>query len=140
MADAPKTGRRLQFGLSTMFVLVTVFAVWLGWELSYVRERDQLVKSPEFLSLFESRPPASVDTSFRGFAQGPAAHEAQGPPPRKTIPYIWRLVGDKPIQHMDIFLPGDTYTDRDARRIRALFPECAVTVVPADPEAVKTPR
>ena len=40
MSQAPPTRRRwFQFGLGTMLLLVTVFAVWLGWELSYIRER-----------------------------------------------------------------------------------------------------
>ena|SRR5579863_8809687 len=40
MVEAPKTRRRwLQFSLGTMFVVVTISAGWLGWELNIVRER-----------------------------------------------------------------------------------------------------
>jgi hypothetical protein len=38
--QASSTRRRwYQFGLGTMFLLVTLFAVWLGWELHVVRRR-----------------------------------------------------------------------------------------------------
>jgi hypothetical protein len=41
MVEAPKIRRRwLQFGLGPMLLLVTVFAVWLAWELRFVRERQ----------------------------------------------------------------------------------------------------
>ncbi|HEY1601352.1 MAG TPA: hypothetical protein VGG64_17250 [Pirellulales bacterium] len=43
MTQSPTTRRRwFQFGLSTLFVLVTVLAVWLGWELHIVRERQAI--------------------------------------------------------------------------------------------------
>jgi hypothetical protein len=31
----------LQFGLRTMLVIVTLFAIWLGWELKYIRDRKE---------------------------------------------------------------------------------------------------
>src|SRR5258708_1128616 len=34
----PVRRRRFQFGLGTIFVLGTVFSVWLGWELKYIRD------------------------------------------------------------------------------------------------------
>jgi hypothetical protein len=35
MPTTPPTRRRwYQFGLGTMLLLVTVFAIWLGWELN----------------------------------------------------------------------------------------------------------
>ncbi|HEY4310229.1 MAG TPA: hypothetical protein VGN12_12330 [Pirellulales bacterium] len=30
----------LQFGLGTVFLVVTAFAIWLGWELSFIRQRQ----------------------------------------------------------------------------------------------------
>jgi hypothetical protein len=37
--------RWFQFGLRTMFVAVAVFAVWLGWELRFVQQRREAVRS-----------------------------------------------------------------------------------------------
>ena len=46
MSQAPPTRRRwFQFGLGTMLLLVTVFAVWLGWELSYIREHGLTLRA-----------------------------------------------------------------------------------------------
>jgi hypothetical protein len=147
MTEVPSNPRRrwFQFSLATIFVVVTVPAVWLGWELHHVRERDRLLRSPVFLRLFEYRPKpaaaAAAATSVRSqliiaktIRNETRPKVAAGPPPSNTIPYLWRLAGDKPVENMDIFLPDDQYTSRDARRIQSLFPECAVTVVPAEPQ------
>ena len=44
MPQAAPTRRRLQFSLGALLLLVTVFAVWLGWELHFVRERQAVVE------------------------------------------------------------------------------------------------
>jgi hypothetical protein len=124
MSETPKR-RWFQFGLRTMFVVVTVFAVWFGWELHQIRERDRLLRSTTFLRLFEYRPRAVE-------VRNPPVHVAAGPPPQTNIPYAWRLLGDKPVEGMDIFLPSGEYTTREARRIQSFFPECAVTIIGAD--------
>ena len=40
----PKPRRWFRFSLRTLFVLVTAFCVWLGWQLHLVRQRNMLVK------------------------------------------------------------------------------------------------
>jgi hypothetical protein len=130
--------RWFQFSLGTLFLLVTVFAVWLGWELHQIRERDRMLRSTTFLRLFENRPRAAVmrqsEIAHLYPRDLPKAHVAAGPPPQTNIPYVWRLLGDKPVNDMDIFLPSDEYTILEARRIQSLFPECAVTIISADPQ------
>jgi len=45
MSTAPPTRRsRFQFGLGTLFVMVTLFACWLGWTLYQVRKREELLR------------------------------------------------------------------------------------------------
>jgi hypothetical protein len=34
---SPADRRWFQYSLRTLFIIVTVFAVWLGWELSIIR-------------------------------------------------------------------------------------------------------
>ena len=46
MTLAPKR-RWFQFSLRTLFVVVTVFGCWLGYELNWLRERHLLVESGE---------------------------------------------------------------------------------------------
>ncbi|MBI2825910.1 MAG: hypothetical protein HYX69_14590 [Planctomycetia bacterium] len=42
MAEAQSKPRRrwFQFGLGTMFLLVTLFALWLAWELNFIHQRQ----------------------------------------------------------------------------------------------------
>jgi hypothetical protein len=42
MAQAAPKRRWFQFSLRTLFVVVTVFAIWLGWQLKTVRDRKVL--------------------------------------------------------------------------------------------------
>jgi hypothetical protein len=40
----PPSRRWFRFSLRTIFVVVTVFAVWLGWELKFIRDRKVFLK------------------------------------------------------------------------------------------------
>ena len=41
---APPKRRWFRFSLRTMFVVVTIFGVWLGWQLKIVRERKAILR------------------------------------------------------------------------------------------------
>jgi hypothetical protein len=42
MPPAPKhTGRWFQYSLGTMFLVVTAFSCWLGYELNWIRQRHE---------------------------------------------------------------------------------------------------
>ena len=46
LPTTPHTRRRwCQFGLRTLLVAVTFFALWLGWEMHYIRERRVFLAS-----------------------------------------------------------------------------------------------
>ena len=45
---------RVAFSLRTLFVVVTIIGVWLGWQLSIVRERKTLLAELERLSKVET--------------------------------------------------------------------------------------
>jgi hypothetical protein len=57
--DKPKPRRWFRFSLRTMFVLVTVFCVWLGYQLNWIRQRRDAIRSDIILSIGtdETRPP-----------------------------------------------------------------------------------
>jgi hypothetical protein len=115
-----------------MLIVVTVFAIWLGCELHQIRERDRLLRTTEFLRLFEYRPRNVAVQPNPALSLRRFIHVAAGPPPQTNIPFVWRLLGDKPVVDMDLFLPSDDYSAREARRIQSLFPECAVTIIGVD--------
>jgi TRAP-type C4-dicarboxylate transport system permease small subunit len=41
MSAPPPTRRWFQFGIGTMFLAVTILALWLGWELRIVHQRKR---------------------------------------------------------------------------------------------------
>ena len=109
MPPAPKhTRRRFQFGLGTMFVMVTVVAVWLGWELTFVRERrtalEWLKKNGGFVvSVAETK-----------------NNQVPPPEPVNEIPIWRRWLGD---EAMYFVVPPDNATEDDLSRFQRLFPE-----------------
>jgi hypothetical protein len=49
MTPAPKR-RWFSYSLRTLFVVVTVFACWLGYQLNWIRERHALLSRPHAVS------------------------------------------------------------------------------------------
>jgi hypothetical protein len=95
MNDTP-TRRWYQCGLGTLFMAITLLAVWLSWELDYIRERRETrneVEAKHIQFLF--------------------AH------PKQSIPF-WRVwLGDEPVDCISVLS-----SDRDqVMRIKRLFPE-----------------
>ncbi len=122
MTTTPKR-RWPRFTLRTLFVVVTVFGVWLGWNVHQVHERDRLLESRDFLRALES-PTGYVDTpAMRALAakmtrQGYKAYEPRKKPP--AIPLVWSILGAEPLE-MDIRLPDNKFTDADLVRISAVL-------------------
>ena len=99
--------RRLAFSLRTLFVLLTVFGVWLGWQVQIVRERKELLKSLDGRKSIRVVFSAEVPVRMRG------GHEA-------SIP-IWRCwLGDKPVQFVFILF---VYPPDKTEQLKAAFPE-----------------
>ena len=94
-----------------MLLLVTVFAVWLRWELSYVRERRAIVarlsvEEPGFKFAWLSD--VSVNRSLGNFKY-------------PTIP-IWRdWLRDEPM--VTIIVPSYASSEGDIENLDRLFPE-----------------
>jgi hypothetical protein len=101
--------RWFQFGLRTMFLAVTVLAVWLGWELKFVRERQAWVHLKQQRFTF-------IETES----------EWQGPRPASaSIPFWRRLLGDEAV--IVIHLRSDTVQDKaEWEQAKRLFPEAQI--------------
>jgi hypothetical protein len=59
MYDVLRNRRYFQFSLRTLFVLVTVLSVWLGYQLNWIRERHKALEELQQTSVvFDTYKPA----------------------------------------------------------------------------------
>jgi hypothetical protein len=121
MIDPRRPRRWLRFSLRTLLVVMTVLAVWMGRQLSWVRERETL------LSAVLERGDAWIDAA-------PARWQTPA-----RLPFGWRLFGAEPLATIWIqnrgFDKGGTLTadeflvgSEEARRLRAAFPEAYIHI------------
>jgi hypothetical protein len=102
---------RIRFSLKWLLIAVGAIAPWLGWNIYQVRQRgrmEQYVASRP--SRFESKP-------ARIFYGDPGQ-------PRKSLPIMWRLLGVKSVQIIN--LRGYEMPEEDRTQIRAWFPEAEI--------------
>ncbi len=115
MGDTTQPTRRrwFQFGLWTMFAVVTAFGAWLGWELKFIRDREALLSWRDRKCEVERRESPGLVSPVALWVR----------PKPATIP-IWRTwLGDEPAEF--IVLPHAASTV-DQERAKVLFPEALV--------------
>jgi hypothetical protein len=95
--------------MRALFVATTIIAIWLGRETHLIRERDRLVQSIDFVRTFSPTPGRKVT---------------------RQLPWHWKYLGAKPIEYMAIHLPADKFSDANAARVRTVYPELEVHLVP----------
>ena len=100
--------RWFRFSLRTLFVLLTLFGVWLGWNLPQVRKREAMLR---YLNMPSSPLPRASITP---------GHTDK---PWKTMPYSWYLLGAEPIETILVY---GSLTAADLRELERLFPEADV--------------
>jgi hypothetical protein len=124
MNEATKRRRwlSLQFSLRTLFIVVTVFSVWLGFELRNIKARKNALEWIEkhngiySSTAYSHHQPTRLPIGMTFSAAPPIA-------PAREISWVRKLLGDRTLQ--SIGLPqGVSQTDRD--RIQSQFPEATV--------------
>ena len=107
-AASPPRRRWFRFSLRTGFVLLTLFCIWLGWNVHQVRERESVLR---YL-----RDPARQQALF--------PEEAAPLKPWRSLPFIWSVLGAQPVAIIKL----DRYenSEDDCRQIQRLFPEATV--------------
>jgi hypothetical protein len=103
MAAARPTRRIFQFSITSMLLVTALVAIWLAWELAFIRERQAWIKDHPLL----------VDPSL---FQGLPAHVA-------TIPWWRRVLGDEAVPSIAAL---DIWDDDDKAAVTRLFPEAAL--------------
>jgi hypothetical protein len=111
MADQHPTRRRFQFRLRTLMIVVTVFAVplgYVGWQAKIVRER-QAWHREEDVPVFAFGAGGPTEVMRGNPAEGPGS--------------VRRWLGDSAKD--TIFMPQSA-SDEDIRGARVLFPEATI--------------
>ena len=63
MAATRPTRRLFQFSITSLLAVTTLVAIWLAWELSYIRERQEWLRGHPLLvdaDLFQPFPPRAA--------------------------------------------------------------------------------
>lgn len=110
--------RWFRFGLRTFFVVVTVFGIWLGWQLNVVRHRREMAKAMDEANVFLTSSPRVRQAILDYYARNPER-------PRKSlsIPYYRRWLGDEAT-----FLIAVSWTPYEVDQVAEVFPEAEVVI------------
>ena len=121
MPDTPPTPRRryFRFELRTMFVVLTVFSLWLGYHANWIRQRHSLIDAPEQTGVEPEYEVALQSMSLRA----PLQVETKDAP----WPLLW--LGERGVYTLYI---RDDIPKAKVTRIRALFPEAEIDRVSKD--------
>jgi hypothetical protein len=106
-----------RFSLRAMFEAVTVFGLWLGWQVSIVRQRKQLLIN------WELNPRGVGAVVFHAGDRPLSSDNAI------EVSWIRRLLGDRTVG--SIFLLGAS--DEDEEQAKKAFPESEVVINPSTP-------
>jgi hypothetical protein len=112
-----------RFTLRTLFVVVTVFGVWLGWQLNWIRQRHvYLARRRELFIAQDKLENYNVDEQSLSSYYGSASTSA---------PWPLRLLGEKGQVEIRIMVFDDLVKQfepyEDCRLGRSLFPESRIT-------------
>lgn len=114
MTHAPKRApkrRWFRWSLRTLFVVVTVFAVWLGYYIDWIQRRHALIaKHQANMDRFQGLEPKDQDLRWKVVRPVPAAIR-----PQHTSPRLLWLFGEPDVYHLELI----HFYDDEIRRTRA---------------------
>jgi len=110
--------RWLRFSVRTLLVAVTIFCVWLGWQVNWVRERRIARQRISFANQWIMR---NGTTYHDGRALGFISFYVGM---QRKAPWSLRIFGEQGETHWILDMPNE---GSDIESIRTLFPE--VTIV-----------
>lgn len=110
--------RWFRFSLRTMFVVATLVCLWLGWELSVVRQRRAL------------RQELAGNAAFNFVTADAMAVQVMVAPmggvPVASVPRVRRWLGDEAIDQIWYLRHYEGFSESALKRIEATFPEAEV--------------
>jgi hypothetical protein len=126
--DPPIRRRWFQFSLTSLFVLTTLIAIWLAWELAFIREREAWLRENPGLA-DPDRAVALIRITggtTNGTATLPVTNSPASPPREAFIPRWRKWLGDAPVATI---VDAD-FTDDDRAHLTRLFPEAELVKQP----------
>jgi hypothetical protein len=108
------TGHSIRFSLRTMFVVLTVFCIWLGWESSVVRQRQAVLKELKGNPAFQF---TSAHEWAKRFPAGSAV------PSIAKVPLLRGWLGDEAIQEIWFMRHLQGFSELELQRLTRVFPE-----------------
>jgi hypothetical protein len=122
---APKR-RWFQWSLRTLFVVVTLFGCWLGYEWNWIRQRHALVTRQQALAADAALEagPKSGSAWTLSFTTASTVARAPG--------LLW-IFGEEPLSDLEVIFIDDGQRDltvqqhREIEQAKRLFPEADVT-------------
>jgi hypothetical protein len=113
-----KSRRRwFQFSLGTLFLLVTAFAVWLGWQVNIVRKRQA---TRVFIEEQGGIARSLQDWRPMRYPPGYAGPRPGANPPQVSLPFWRQWMGDEPVA--EILWPAGSAESKIVQAM-AVFPE-----------------
>lgn len=122
MADKPPR-RWFKFSLRTLFVVITLFAVWLGWEMKFIRARQAMHRWFEDNNWCCEATTDMWDAGIELHATSYSYSDIQNRV-AVAIPFWRRWLGDDRYEY--ILYPRDAQTD-DIELAKRLFPEADIS-------------
>ena len=110
-----KPRRWFRFSLRTCFVVLTLFAVWLGVQVKWVSDRRA---ARQWIAEHQPQPEAG---RYTWYTLSPTYT-------RPPLPWVLKALREQPVHLISIAVGPD---DReDVERLRKLFPEAEVLTIP----------
>jgi hypothetical protein len=140
--------RWFQFSITSLFVVTTLVAVWLAWELAYIRERQAWVRDNAALvdedddrasvnlgpisnwpfgPVPQPLPKVIIDDTSGRVSFSPASAPPVSLPHKALIPRWRKWLGDAPITTIT---ERDDWADAERANVVRLFPEAELIKPP----------
>jgi hypothetical protein len=124
--------RWYRFSLGTLFLVVTVFGCWLGWQMSVVRHR---LVMKEFVIGHDGMVVEDDDYGVREAYRNSYPLPADVTQKSMEVPWIRRLMGDHAAAEITV---PDWLDPGDKERIERAFPEAYIAEVVSEPDIEPT--
>jgi hypothetical protein len=120
MTPTPKR-RWPRFTLRTLFVVVTAFGIWLGWNFNILRQREKMLDRVNATRNDGSPVGIMMEAEFE--SRLPPAY--RGMPSTRRLPWALKLLGAEPTAIITV--SEDDFSEAEIKQIGRLFPEALVS-------------